>query len=134
MSDQDERQEVVGRFYRALVSRDWDVLRDAFADDAEFGMSGRNPFAGEHQGSDAIVGVLQDMVRKSDNTFGPVRADTWDICTSDHHVILLEWFQAQRASRRLRAYLYFVCAVEDGRIVRMFAHSGEQYEFDAFWT
>lgn len=134
MSDGDVREEVAGRFYRALVSRDWDAMRDVFADDAEFGLGGRNPFAGEHRGPDAIVGVLREMVRQSDDTFAPVQADTWDICTSEHHVILLEWFQAQRNGRRLRAYLYFVCAFENGRIARMFAHSSEQYEFDAFWS
>lgn len=43
MSEQDAREEIVGRFYRALISREWDEMRGVFADDAQFGMSGRNP-------------------------------------------------------------------------------------------
>jgi ketosteroid isomerase-like protein len=129
----EQRTVIVQRFYDALRARDWDALRGLFAAGAELGMSGRNPLAGGHRGPNAIAGVFREMVDRTGGSLGPVRADTWDICSSDHHVVLFEWFEAARGDRKARFYLYFVCAVEDDRIARMFVHSSEQYDFDAFW-
>jgi hypothetical protein len=129
-----ERAQIVQRFYESFCRRDWDAMQVLFAADAELGFSGRNPFAGEHRGPDAIVNVFRGMVERSNESFGPVRGGTWDICTSDDHVVLLEWFAADLPGRTMRAYLYFTCAVEDGRIARMFVHSSEQYDFDDFWN
>jgi ketosteroid isomerase-like protein len=117
----DARVAHISRFYETFVERDWDGMRALFADDAQLGISGRSPFAGEHHGVEAAVGVLRDMVERRDGTLAPVRPDTWDICISDHHVILFEWLRAERQDRKLRAYLYLV-------------HSSEQYEFDEFWS
>jgi ketosteroid isomerase-like protein len=134
VSADDVRRALVKSFFDAFCARDWEAMASLFGDDAQLGMSGRSPFAGEHRGPKAVTSVFRGIVERSGGTFGPVREDTWDICTSDDHVVLLEWFTARRNERELRAYLYFVCAVEKGRIARMFVHSSEQYEFDDFWS
>jgi ketosteroid isomerase-like protein len=129
-----DRADVVRSFYLALRASDWERVRACFADDAELGFGGRNPMSGYHKGGDASVAVLRELVERSDGTFRPVLDDGWDVCASEHHVIVFDWFQAQRGNRQLKAYLYFVNAVEEGKIVRMFVHSSEQYEFDEFFA
>ena len=119
--------------YLAFRARDWDTLRTLLADDAELGMSGRNPMAGSHAGADTCVRVLRDIVDRSAGTFRPVLDDGWDVCSSPHHAIVLDWFRAERDGRELKAYLYFVVATDGGKIARIFVHSSEQYEFDAFF-
>ncbi|MGH9201294.1 MAG: hypothetical protein ACRD2A_08670 [Vicinamibacterales bacterium] len=64
---------------------------------------------------------------------GPVREDTWDVCVSDHHVILIEWLQATRKGRTARFYVHLVCALEGGKLKRAFATFDSQYDFDELW-
>ncbi|MGH9890512.1 MAG: nuclear transport factor 2 family protein [bacterium] len=129
----DERVTVVERFYRALRTREWDAIAELFAPDAEFGISGRNPLAGIHRGADGAIDTLRRLIEETDDTLGPVREDTWDVCVSDHHVILIEWLQATRKGRTARFYVHLVCALEDGKLKRAFATFDSQYDFDELW-
>jgi ketosteroid isomerase-like protein len=128
-----EGVDLARRFYLGFRAHDWAAVRACFADGAELGVSGRSSFAGQHGGADAAVHVLRRIVDRSDGTFRPVLDDGWDVCASEHHVIVFDWFRAERDGRELKAYLYFVTAAENGKIARMFVHSSEQYEFDAFF-
>lgn len=130
----DPRAQVVAEFYRAFRAREWDALARLFAEDAELGLSGRSPFAGSYRSPEAAVDVLRKLVDETDGTLGPVREDTWDICTSDHHVILVEWLQATRQDRRAQFHVHLVCALEDGKIKRAFATFDNQYDFDGLWS
>jgi ketosteroid isomerase-like protein len=109
-------------------------LSRLFAEDVEFGLSGRSPVAGTYRGRDAAVAAMRRLVDETDDTLGPVRHDTWDICTSEHHVILIEWLRATRKGRRSQFYIHLVCAVDNGEIKRAFATFDSQYEFDELWS
>jgi ketosteroid isomerase-like protein len=122
------------RFYLAFREHDWSALRSCLADDAELGMSGRSAMARTYSGADEAVGVLREIVEHSGGTFRPALDDGWDVCVSEYHAIVLDWFRAERDGRELQAYLYFVMAMKDEKIVRVFVHSSEQYEFDEFFA
>jgi ketosteroid isomerase-like protein len=130
----DPRATVVAELYRALRDREWQTLAELLAEDAEFGLSGRSPVAGTYRGRDDIVAAIRRLVDETDGTLGPVRDDTWDICTSEHHVILIEWLQATRQRRRSRFYIHLVCAVEGSEVKRAFANFDSQYDFDELWS
>ncbi len=130
----DPRAELVVEFYRALQSRHWDDVAKLFASDAEFGLTGRNPHAGSYSGPQAICAALRDLVDDTDGSLGPHREDTWDVCTSDHHVVFIEWLQARRQGRKAHFYIHLVCAFEDGLIKRAFANFVDQYDFDGLWS
>ena len=125
-----ERVAQIELFYRALLDRDWDTMQAIFAPGAELGFSGRSRFSGVHEGPEAITEIFRQLVDATEGTLGPVLDDSWDICASPYHVVLLEWFGAKRAGKSLNAYLYFVSALEANKIARMYVHSSEQYEFD----
>jgi ketosteroid isomerase-like protein len=128
----DRRAEIVAELYRALRARDWDGLAELFANDAEFSLTGRNPHAGSYSGPQPICEALRRLV--DDTSLAPHREDTWDVCTSDHHVIFIEWLQASRKGRRAQFYVHLVCAFEGGLIKRAFANFVDQYEFDGLWS
>ncbi len=130
----DQRVETVASFYERFKARDWTGLRQLFADDAEFGLAGRNPLAGMYHGPDAIVEALQRLVEETGDTIGPNREDTWDICTSEHHVVFIEWLKATRAAKTATFYIHLVCALDDGKLLRAFANFVDQYEFDELWS
>jgi ketosteroid isomerase-like protein len=130
----DPRAKVVAEFYRAFKAREWDRVAEPFAEHAELGITGRNPIGGTYRGTAAIVAALRRLVDETEGSIGPVREDTWDICTSDDHVVFLEWLQAVRKDKRARFYIYLVCAFENDRIVRAFAHFDDQYGFDELWS
>jgi ketosteroid isomerase-like protein len=133
-NDLDPRADVVAELYRAFKAREWKRVGELFAEDAELAISGRNPIAGTFRGTADLVAALRRLVDDTDGSIGPVREDTWDICASADHVIFLEWLQAARKEKRARFYIYLVCAFENGRIVRAFAHFDDQYEFDELWA
>jgi hypothetical protein len=82
-----------------------------------------------------LFGTLRRLVEESDDTFGPVREDTWDISTSDHHAIFIESLKAARNGRTKNFYIHLVCAFDDdGKILRAFAAFDSQYEFDELWS
>lgn len=130
----DTRAQVVADLYAALKARDWDAMAQLFAADAELGISGRSPVAGTYRSPPEAVGAFRRLVEETDDTFGPVREDTWDICTSDHHVILIEWLQATRNRRTARFHIHLVCALQEGKILRAFASFDSQYAFDELWS
>ncbi len=126
-------QTVVKHFYDALRTRDWPSMRLCFRSDSALEVSGKSPLAGTYLGAEEIIRFFERIVDDSADTFRPVQSRTADICSSENHVVLFDWFGAHRLGRELQAYVYFVCAVEHGAIQRMFVHSSEQYEFDEFW-
>ncbi len=130
----DQRVETVARLYEQFKARDWNGLHQLFADDAEFGLAGRNPLAGTYRGPDAITYALRRLVEETGDTIGPNRKGTWDICTSDHHVIFIEWLKATRAGKTAQFYIHLTCALDDGKLLRAFANFVDQYDFDELWT
>lgn len=133
-AETDGRAATVAALYRAFRDRDWDALSVLFAGDAELGVSGRSPLAGTYRGNAAAVDALRRLVDETDDSLRPVRDDTWDVCTSEHHVILIEWLQASRKGRHAQFYIHLVCAVENGEIKRAFANFDSQYDFDELWS
>lgn len=129
----DQRAATVAGFYEHFKAREWSRLRQLFADDAEFGLTGRNPLAGVYHGPAAIIETLQRLVEETGDTIRPNREDTWDICVSDHHVILIEWLQATREGRKAQFHVHLVCAFEGTKILRAFASFDSQYDFDDLW-
>lgn len=121
--------EPVQKMYHALVSRDFDSLRATLADGAIMDFGGQSRFAGSHRGREAVALVLEGMA-----VLEPKLPDAWDICTSDHHAVLMDWFEARSDGHTFLGYVAFVCAVESGRIVRIFPFFEEQYAFDQFFA
>lgn len=64
----------------------------------------------------------------------PRLPDAWDVCVSDHHAVLMDWFEAEWDGETSLGYVAFVCAVEDGRIVRISPYFEDQYAFDWFFA
>lgn len=119
----------VRELYRALVNRDFAALGGVLADDVLMSVTGRSRYAGDYQGRDAVVPVLQGLSR-----LRPKLTDAWDVCVSDHHAVLMDWFEGEEADRTFLGYVAFVCAVENGRIVRIFPYFENQYAFDEFFA
>lgn len=119
----------VRQLYQAFVQRDYAALEASLSEDVMMGFGGRSRFAGEHHGRDAVVEVFRSL-----STLRPKLADAWDVCVSDHHAVLMDWFDAKQGDQTFVGYLALVCAVEDGRIVRLFPYFEDQYSFDAFFA
>jgi hypothetical protein len=46
----------------------------------------------------------------------------------------MDWFEASRDAQTFLGYVAFVCAVENGRIARLFPFFEDQHAFDAFFA
>lgn len=120
---------LVEGLYRALVDKDVEAVRAVLADDVQMDFGGKSRFSGHHRGRDAVGSVLGEL-----SALRPKLPDAWDVCVSDHHTVLMDWFEAVREGERFLGYVAFVCAVEDGMIVRLFPYFEDQYAFDRFFA
>lgn len=119
----------VRELYRAFVSRDFEALGSTLADDVEMGFGGRSRFAGHHRGRDAVIEVFRSLA-----ILRPKLGNGWDVCASEHHGVLMDWLEGKQGSQTFLGYVAFVCAVEDGHIVRLFPYFEDQYAFDTFFA
>lgn len=119
----------VQELYRALVAREFDRVGAVLSDDVMMAVGGKSRFSGDHQGRDEVRSVLQGMAELT-----PKLPDAWDVCVSEHHAVLMDWFEAERGTDSFLGYVAFVCAIENGRIARLFPFFEDQYAFDQFFA
>lgn len=115
--------------YRALVDKDADAIRAVLADDVQMDFGGKGRLSGQHRGRDAVGSVLGEL-----SALRPKLPDAWDVCVSDHHAVLMDWFEAERDGETFLGYVALVCAVDGGRILRLFPYFEDQYAFDRFFA
>jgi ketosteroid isomerase-like protein len=115
--------------YDAFVARDFDRLATYLADDVHMDIAGRSRFAGHHTGRDAVVDFFRGI-----SVLRPKIANGSDVCVSNVHAVMFDWFTANEKGREFLAYVAFICAVEDGRIARLFPFFDDQYAFDEFFA
>lgn len=114
----------VRELYRAFVARDFGVLGACLADDVLMSVGGRSRIAGDHEGREAVVDVFRSLA-----VLRPKLDDAWDVCVSDDHAVLMDWFTSE-ADPSFAGYIAFVCALRGSRIIRMFPYFEDQYAFD----
>lgn len=119
----------VRELYRALVTADREALDDVLSDDVMMALGGKSRLSGHYQGRDAVRSALEEL-----GALRPKLPDGWDVCVSDHHAILVDLFEGDGDGDSFLGHVLFVCAVEDGRIIRLFPYVEDQYAFDRFFA
>ncbi|MBO0731087.1 MAG: nuclear transport factor 2 family protein [Acidimicrobiaceae bacterium] len=116
--------------YTAFASGDRAALNDLFADDLLWHVGGRNQFAGDYRGRDAVYGFLGKVMEVSEGSF---RVDVHTILADDEHGVALVIEKASRDGRSINVNEAHIFHLRDGKVVEFWAASTDQYATDALF-
>jgi ketosteroid isomerase-like protein len=77
-------EELVRKGYDAFARGDMDTLRELFDPDIVWHFPGRSLLAGDHRGTDAVLGFFG---RTMELTAGTFRAELHDVVADDRHTV-----------------------------------------------
>jgi ketosteroid isomerase-like protein len=108
----------------AINRRDYDAFSQALADDFVWHGAGTRL-----EGSDAITGMMRQMVAATANT---LRVDVHDILANDEHAVVIQTTRAERQGRQLEDRVVYVLHVTGGRIREAFFVGDPRVQDDFF--
>jgi hypothetical protein len=123
------------RYLEALAGADSVTEAGRFlAEDARMRLSGRNPFSGEHLGSDAVLAIRADMEGRSGGTWRIRGGRLIHAGLREAELVVEEEATGPFGSWRGRRRLRFGLAADAERIVLIEAREDDQLAFDVFWS
>ena len=118
------------RVLDAFKEGDMETVRGAFAEDAVWHLPGKSQLAGDHQGPDAIVSLIERAVELSEGTF---QLELLDVMASEDHGVVWQRTTAERGGKTLDQVEALVNRIRDGKIAEVW-HRPEQYALDEFYS
>ena len=125
---------LVQDFYRAFLAADGETLAEVVAPEAAWIVRLKTALSGAHVGPRGIAALRRQIEELSDGTWRPLRADSFDIATSQSHAVIMDRFLAERGECRLDSHEAVIVAVEERRITRLFHYLHDPAAFEAFWS
>ena len=116
----------------AYARGDIEALRTQFfAPDIQWHFPGSNPFAGDHQGVDAVAGYFRNLGALSGGTH---RLELHDVIANDDFAVALHATRAERAGKQLQISAVQVFRIKDGKIAEAWTTHSDPVAFDEFWA
>jgi ketosteroid isomerase-like protein len=109
-----------------------DTLRELFDPEIVWHFPGRSPLAGDHRGTDVVLGFFG---RTMELTAGTLRAElsVHDVVADDRHTVGMHLGTGERGAEGLRIEV-LVFHVRDGRVVEVWQYIEDQYTYDEFFS
>ncbi|MFJ9173997.1 nuclear transport factor 2 family protein [Streptomyces sp. NPDC102360] len=125
----DETNLALGRsFHQALVSGDWDRIRNLLHDDATWTLPGDNAVSGTADGADAVVERAQRIA-----SYG-LDFELLHLLVSRENMALSLHNTAHREDAVLDEYLATVCRLRDGKIASIETYLSDVPGMNAFFV
>jgi ketosteroid isomerase-like protein len=124
----DAKERAIRDLYAARATRDWDAVRELFADQIGWHEPGEEDHSGDYRGRDDVVALLQKLVAVTDGTF-QLEPEAF-LNSTEHSAVLVRW-QAERAGLRSEGNEIAVYRFADGKIAQVWFYV-DGYEPEAF--
>ena len=124
-------EDLARRGYDAFTRGDMQAVSDVFADDIVWHAPGRNPLSGDYRGAQDVLGFLGKAMEQTQGTFG---LEIHDILADDEHGVALVVARGQRGGKSLEDRQVHVLHLQGGKVTEFWAHPGDQYAVDEFWS
>jgi ketosteroid isomerase-like protein len=121
--------ELLKKGYAAFAAADLDTLRELFAEDAVWYFRGKNPYAGEFTGRDAILGHFTDLFTATDGT---IKVGLLTAFADDKFGVAIEHMTAERNGKTRDRHDVTVYSIKNGKVAAAWAYPEEPYELDEF--
>jgi ketosteroid isomerase-like protein len=132
--DETQVRALAEQFYRAFLAGNRAELDQVLAAGATWIVPLQTRISGPHRGPDGTAELRSLLSELTDDTWRPLRSDSYDIAASPWHAVVMDRFLASREARRLDSHEAVVVAAEDGRIVRLFHYLHDPDGWAAFWS
>lgn len=109
--------ETIRKLYDAFANADLDTIQNAIADDGVLEFAGPGGLAGTYKGKDEILGVLGELVSRTDGTF---KAEIHDVLANDEHVVVLSNVSATKGGKSVSERGVEVFHMTDGKVTEAF--------------
>ena len=117
--------------YAAFATGDMATLRELFADDIVWHVSGASPLAGDYNGREAVFAFFS---RSTELSGGTLRIELHDVVANDEHAVALARETASRQGKRLNAREAHVYHVRNGKVTEFWSFAEDQRAEDEFWS
>ena len=111
----------------AFSRRDFDSLRESWAENIVYHFPGTSRLAGDHRGLQAVLAFFANLVEMNVQI-----AEVHDVLASDEHVVALVRATASRPGKELNVNQANVYNVRDGKITEAWLLPTEQSVMDEF--
>jgi ketosteroid isomerase-like protein len=132
--DETQVRALAEQFYRAFLRGNRAELDQVLAPGAIWTLPLQTRISGSHRGAEGAAELRTLFAKLTDDTWCPLRSDSYDIAASPWHAVIMDRFLASREARRLDSHELVVVAVEDGRIVRLFHYLHDPAGWAEFWS
>jgi uncharacterized protein len=111
---------------------DLGALKDQFfAGDIVWHVAGTGPLAGDYEGLEQVLGLLNTI---SELSGGTVQPELRDVLVSADHTVVLTAIRAERAGKQLHLNLVHVIRAQDGKATEVWTHSSDPAAAAEFWA
>jgi hypothetical protein len=124
-------QDLLRRGYEAFAKADMPAVQAFFADDIVWHAPGRNPLSGDYKGAQEVLGFLGKAMEM---TAGSFSLEVHDLLADDEHGVALVVARGQREGKSLEDRQVHVLHLQGGKVTEFWAHPGDQYAVDEFWS
>jgi ketosteroid isomerase-like protein len=124
-------EDVLRRGYEAFAKADMPAVQAFFADDIVWHVPGRSPMSGDYKGAQEVMGFLGKSMEQTRGTFG---LEVHDLLADDEHGVALVVARGQREGKTLEDRQVHVLHLREGKVTEFWAHPGDQYAIDEFWS
>ena len=115
---------------RAVARGEVERLKRLCADGIQWHAMGRTPWAGDHEGIDAVLDYLGRVGEAAD----VFHADLGDLLVSAERAATVMQISARRADRRLEVQFLILYRIADGKIAEAWSTPLDPQATDAFWA
>ncbi|MDQ1622035.1 MAG: uncharacterized protein QOH19_453 [Actinomycetota bacterium] len=126
-----ENAELVRRGYEAFNAGDMAALRELFAEDAVWYVSGSGVLSGKKQGREAILAYFGELGSRSQGSF---QAAVQDIVGGENHTVGLQQSRAEANGKSLDAATAIAFVLRDGKVVEGREFFEDTAKWDDFWA
>jgi ketosteroid isomerase-like protein len=124
-------EDVLRQGYEAFARADMPAVQAFFADDIVWHVPGRSPMSGDYKGVQEVLGFLGKSMEETQGTFG---LEIHDLLADDEHGVALVVARGQREGKSLEDRQVHVLHLRGGKVTEFWAHPGDQYAIDEFWS
>ena len=116
--------------WRAVARGETETLKRLCVDGVQWHASGRTPWAGDHEGLDAVLDYL-GRVGEAADVFD---AELTDLLVSEEHAATVMQVSARRGDRRLEVEFVILYRITAGKIAEVWTAPLDPRATDAFWA
>jgi ketosteroid isomerase-like protein len=115
---------------RAVARGDGKTLKQLCAEGIQWHATGRTPWAGDHEGIDAVLDYLGRMGEAAD----VLEVDLTDLLVSEERAATVMQVSARRGDRRLEVQFLILYRIAGAKIAEVWSAPLDPHATDAFWA